>query len=186
MANTAYVILAMLSAGPKTGYEIKAKVDQSTRFFWAASYGQIYPELRRLTEAGLVTAADKAQGRRQRIEYTITEAGHATLLEWLRRPAQTCELRDEGLLKVFFANELDPDEARQLIASTEADRQTTLAELHELDRLLGDELDPYKRAVLDYGIGLFERQIEWYRRLAEMLDEQYAVASHGGSNAGAS
>ena len=31
-----------------SGYEIKALVDKSTRFFWAASYGQIYPELQRL------------------------------------------------------------------------------------------------------------------------------------------
>jgi DNA-binding PadR family transcriptional regulator len=183
MSNTAYVILAMLSDGPKTGYEIKAKVDQSTRFFWAASYGQIYPELRRLTESGLVTAADKAQGRRQRIEYTITEAGHETLLEWLRRPAGVCELRDEGLLKAFFANELEPGEARELIASTEADRQATLAELRELDRLLGDDLDPFKRAVLEYGISLFELQIEWYRQLAETIDELYAIAPRGGGSA---
>ena len=37
----------MLSLGKRTGYEIKSLGDVSTRFFWAASYGQIYPELRR-------------------------------------------------------------------------------------------------------------------------------------------
>ena len=43
--GTAYVILGMLGLGARTGYDIKRIVDQSTRFFWAASYGQIYPEL---------------------------------------------------------------------------------------------------------------------------------------------
>ena len=45
----------MLKLGRRTGYEIKSLVDVSTRFFWAASYGQIYPELARLEELGLVT-----------------------------------------------------------------------------------------------------------------------------------
>ena len=49
---TAYVILGMLGLRPMCGYEIKPLVDNSTRFFWAASYGQIYPELRRLSDAG--------------------------------------------------------------------------------------------------------------------------------------
>ena len=51
---TGYVILGMVSAQPQSGYEIKALVDTTTRFFWAASYGQIYPELKRLSELGLI------------------------------------------------------------------------------------------------------------------------------------
>ncbi len=46
LSPTAYVILGMVSGEPRSGYEIKALVDNTTRFFWAASYGQIYPELR--------------------------------------------------------------------------------------------------------------------------------------------
>ena len=57
---TSYVILGMLGMRPMCGYEIKALVDGSTRFFWAASYGQIYPELRRLTEAGLIEDPHRA------------------------------------------------------------------------------------------------------------------------------
>src|ERR1041384_5966908 len=57
----------MLRKAPKSGYEIKAQADISTRFFWAISYGQIYPELKRLEQAGvLVGAEDTARGRRRR------------------------------------------------------------------------------------------------------------------------
>ena len=60
----------MVSNEPRSGYEIKAVVDGSTRFFWAASYGQIYPELKRLAEAGLVERrrrpARRAQAHRLR------------------------------------------------------------------------------------------------------------------------
>ncbi len=51
---TGRVILGMLAQGQRTGYDIKQFVDKSTRHFWAASYGQIYPELKRLEDQGLV------------------------------------------------------------------------------------------------------------------------------------
>ncbi len=182
LSNSAYTILAMLSNGPKTGYDIKAKFDHTTRFFWAASYGQIYPELRRLAEIGLVNGVDKTQGRRARTEYAITEAGHEALLEWLRRPAVICELRDESLLKIFFADELEPDEALVLVRTMEADRRATLAELHTIAEAIGDELDPFKRSVLEYGIGLFEYAIAWCRRLAEDIDSGAVGSSAQTSN----
>ena len=56
LTPTARVILGMLALGARTGYDIKRAIDLSTRFFWGASYGQIYPELHRLEERGLVRA----------------------------------------------------------------------------------------------------------------------------------
>ena len=64
LSKTSYVILGMLRLGRRTGYEIKSLVDVSTRFFWAASYGQIYPELKRLESAGLIEGTSSPQGGR--------------------------------------------------------------------------------------------------------------------------
>ena len=67
LSKTAYVILGMLRLGQRNGYEIKSLVDVSTRFFWAASYGQIYPELARLETLGLVRGGpDHSNGRRRK------------------------------------------------------------------------------------------------------------------------
>ena len=52
------VILGLLSFRPRSGYDIKTVVDRSTRFFWAASYGQIYQELKRLEQEGLIEGED--------------------------------------------------------------------------------------------------------------------------------
>ena len=114
LSPTAYVILGMLAWSPKTGYEIKAFVDDSTRFFWAASYGQIYPELRRLRAAGLIEGADRPQGARRRTVYSLTEAGRHELHEWLASEPETFELRDEGLLRLFFAS-AEPSSAHRTI-----------------------------------------------------------------------
>src|SRR5918996_4715616 len=100
---TAYVILGMLRHEPRSGYEIKSIVDRSTRFFWAASYGQIYPELRKLADAGLIEGKSKPSGGRKRTEYTLTPAGRKELRRWLEIEPEVFEMRDEGLLKLFFS-----------------------------------------------------------------------------------
>ena len=102
--GTSYVILGMLGWRPMTGYEIKAIVDKSTRFFWAASYGQIYPELRRLAKAGLIEGRSEPQGGRQRNVYRLTAAGRRELRDWLHTEPEVLEVRDEGILKLFFAS----------------------------------------------------------------------------------
>src|SRR3954471_8646458 len=108
LAPTSYVVLGMISLGKRTGYEIKQLVDRSTRFFWAASYGQIYPELRRLEEAGLITGHADPQGGRRRRAYDLTPEGEAALAGWLRdgESRLVLETRDEALLKLFFAGVL--------------------------------------------------------------------------------
>src|SRR5829696_4111181 len=111
LSKTSYVILGMLRLGRRTGYEIKSLVDVSTRFFWAASYGQIYPELARLEKLGLVQGeADRSNGRRRKA-YELTKAGDRALHEWLTSDDPLhIELRHEGALKFFFSDALTPQE----------------------------------------------------------------------------
>jgi len=86
-----------------SGYEIKSIVDKSTRLFWAASYGQIYPELRRLTQARLIEGEARPQRDRKRNVHRLTPAGRNQLRTWLKADPEVFEVRDEGLLKLFFA-----------------------------------------------------------------------------------
>src|SRR3954451_14100752 len=116
LSPTARVLLAMIRNGRRTGYEIKQLVDVSTRFFWAASYGQIYPELRRLEEAGLIAGEDDPESGRRRRAYDITPEGEAALEAWLRSDDEPAyEMRDEGLLKLFFSSDLPREERLALI-----------------------------------------------------------------------
>ena len=92
LSKTAYVILGMLRGwASSTGYDIKALVDVSTRFFWAASYGQIYPELKRLEDAGLIEGEAEPEGgrRRKALSRSPTRGGEA-LREWLNSGEPSC------------------------------------------------------------------------------------------------
>src|SRR5205807_4069050 len=84
LTPTGRVILGMIALGKRTGYDIKQLVDSSTRYFWAASYGQIYPELRRLEQQGLIRGRSEPTGGRSRMVYALTAAGEAALQGWLR------------------------------------------------------------------------------------------------------
>ena len=162
ISATGRVVLGMLATGPKSGYDIKAVVDHSTRFFWAASYGQIYPELRRLTEAGLIEEAGHDEGSRRRTTYRITRAGRGALAAWLREPEQTHELRDEGLLKLFFAGHLEPEAALQILRAKRAEHEQTVRRFREEIEPIAATAERFgPLAVLRYGIGLHEFAIAW-------------------------
>jgi PadR family transcriptional regulator, regulatory protein AphA len=165
LSATAYVILGMLCRGPKSGYEIKALVDNSTRFFWAASYGQIYPELKRLAEAGLVVGSEEPTGGRRRTVYEITADGEQELQAWLRRPPEIFETRDEGLLKLFFAEAVEPHEALEIVRTMREYHEAGTARLRAVEAMKAKAADPYPMLVLRAGIESFEWYTGWCRRL---------------------
>jgi PadR family transcriptional regulator AphA len=105
----------MLRLGARSGYEIKRYVELSIRFFWTVSPAQIYPSLEQLEGQGLVKGRSEPRGRRPRRVYEITDRGEAALEEWLRRDDPIpFELRDLGMVKLFFADILERDEALEL------------------------------------------------------------------------
>ena len=111
-----HVVLGMISLGADTGYAIKQTVERSIRFFWTISQAQIYPSLQRLDELGLIRGRDAPRGRRPRREFALTKAGRAALVDWMRADEEIpFELRDTGMLKLFFADALASDDAQALL-----------------------------------------------------------------------
>jgi PadR family transcriptional regulator AphA len=172
LSPTAYVILGMVSREPRSGYEIKAAVDSTTRFFWAASYGPIYPELKRLSEAGLVEGVDASQGDRKRTRYAITAYGKAELKDWLRRPPEASEMREEGLLKLFFSGVLKPAEAVETLRAMRKRRLELSEQLRAMEpQKIENVEDPFPLMVLRAGIEFNEWFAKWCERMeAQLLD----------------
>lgn len=172
LSGVAKVILGALHLKPRSGYEIKRMVDHSTRFFWAASYGQIYPELRRLEKEGLVEGASEPRGGRPRRVHRLTPAGRAALRDWLRSDAGAHEVRDERLLKVFFASALPPSEAVELVRAKERGHRRTLERLRAIEAGAPgrDGRVDSPLLCLEFGIGLNEWAADWCARAAERIE----------------
>jgi PadR family transcriptional regulator AphA len=61
------VLLGLLAVEPMSGYDLGQSIRTSIGFFWNESYGQIYPNLKQLAAAGLVTAkTEKQKGKPDR------------------------------------------------------------------------------------------------------------------------
>jgi PadR family transcriptional regulator, regulatory protein AphA len=170
------VLLGMLSLGPRSGYDIKRVVDHSTRFFWAASYGQIYPELRRLEKDGLIEGEDVPNGARERRVYKLTDAGRQALVDWLVTRNFTVEYRDESLLRLFFADALPREEALRLLEDRKKGHEQFLEVLREIENLPGGKDPDFVDLVLQWGIEFNDWGIQWCEKHLERLSDKTKAA----------
>ena len=97
--------LGVLTQSDMTGYEIKKHFEQSFAHFFVAGYGSIYPALRELTRAGLVSCQDVAQDKRpDKKVYKITDAGRGQLGVALAETPPRHKVRSEFLVLMYFAH----------------------------------------------------------------------------------
>ena len=175
----AYVVLGMVRLGARSGYEVKQAVENSIRFFWTISQAQIYPSLQVLEEAGLITGRADPQGRRPRRVFDITQAGEEALKDWLTRDEpMPFELRDTGLLKVFFADALDREQALALLREVRqrsVDRVRTLRAIEPAAKAAEAEGNVYPGLTLQLGVAYHQAIIDVCADF-----ERQSAASRGG------
>jgi PadR family transcriptional regulator, regulatory protein AphA len=108
-----YAILGQLSTTPCSGYDLALYLDSSRGGFWCAAHSQIYPELRRLEEAGLIEGAPTVVGDKlEKRVYTITDAGSDVLATWAAGPPIYRPNRDPERLQLIFADRAPLDAIR--------------------------------------------------------------------------
>src|SRR3954452_996592 len=124
LTPTSYLVLGLLAReGPSTPYDLEQHVKATLGNFWSFPHTLLYSEPPRLRILGLVTETRETDGRRRRI-FAITPAGTFALGAWLDRPSGApTELRDPGLLQLFFADLASKDAKRRL-----AERRLTIHE----------------------------------------------------------
>ena len=112
------------TAGPTTGQRLRPAEDirEVDGQRWSATQSQLYGELNKLADDGLIEVADI--GPRGRKEYRITPAGRDELQRWVMSPENDPPFRDTALLRVFLLGEIEPEQARKhMVAVAEAGRR---------------------------------------------------------------
>jgi PadR family transcriptional regulator AphA len=114
LTPTSYIVLGLLrDAGEATPYDLKQRLAASVANFWPVPHAQLYREPERLAAAGYVSERREEGGRRRRF-YAIADRGREALEGWLdEAPTQPPELRDAGVLKLFFGGAPQAIAARQ-------------------------------------------------------------------------
>ncbi|AUG80642.1 PadR family transcriptional regulator [Kitasatospora sp. MMS16-BH015] len=124
-----HAILTALLERPSSGLELTRRFDRSIGFFWSATHQQIYRELGKLEQSGLIRAlpGPPAQGRRK--EYEVLPAGRTALTDWVAEPQDPKPIRDPLLLRL---------------------RAAAVVGLHGLDAELRRHLDLHERQLAEY------------------------------------
>jgi PadR family transcriptional regulator, regulatory protein AphA len=173
------VLLGLLAIESMSGYDLGISIRASVGHIWNESYGQIYPNLKKLAADGFVTSKTKRQkGKPDRRIYSITQTGLERLSKWLAVPPQPEIPRNELLLKLFFGAQVSPE---LMIRHVElmAERERTV--LRELTRLESEEISqmqqypgaPYWKMAARFGQMELESHLLWAQ---ETLDELHEMA----------
>ena len=157
---TGYALLGLLSFGEElSGYELKQWADDSLRFFWTApAMSQVYREIERLADRGLVAQRSVVrEGSRPTKVYRLTPEGEVAVRTWLAEPPEPPSLKHPIALRVFFGHLLDPDDLRKALLAHREWCDRMLADLEEVREGLGD--DPVWRnaaLVADWGLDYYQ------------------------------
>jgi len=136
LTPTSYIVLGLLErTGEATPYDLKQVVAASVGNFWSVPHSQLYAEPERLARAGLLDERREPGGRHRRL-FTLTGGGREALDAWRHEPTEELsELRDPGLLKLFFGGDV-----RALAAVQRDTHRAKLASYEERRALdAGDE-----------------------------------------------
>jgi DNA-binding PadR family transcriptional regulator len=173
------VLLGLLTIESMSGYDLGQTIRESIGYFWNESYGQIYPNLKKLAAAGFVTSKiERQKGRPDRHIYSITKKGRERLAKWLAVPPQPEIPRNEMLLKLFFGAQGSPEIPigyLERMAETERGLLERFRQIHAAITTNKQYSDtPYWKMAARFG----EIEIEAHMRWAEeTLTELKRIAS---------
>jgi len=167
-----HALLGLLADRSASGYDLLKLFDTSMANVWPATQSQIYSELNKLADTGLITVA--AEGARGRKQYALTDDGLAELRHWLTETDPVRNHRSEVLLRVFFLGVLSRDQAHDYLAGLVATFTKEDEALRELERSVDwddGNLSVYGRIALEYGLRFNVMRREWAEWAAEQVGQ---------------
>ena len=185
-----YALLAILRVGPLSGYDLQKQFSQSVGHVWHAPDSQIYPELRKMEQEGLIQAEEQLRGERGRRRlYHVTDAGDQAFVEWMNSPMEYQRVRDPAHLRAAYLETVSPDAARDFfrahIEQWERELEQWRGELARIESLTNPLLvrrlqvtaEEDREATIAFKLlayeGLVEHaltEIAWARRGLQLVD----------------
>jgi len=167
-----HALLGLLVESPASGYDLLKVFDTSLGFVWPATQSQLYGELNRLADDGLIAVT--RQGPRGRKDYTITDQGRAELEHWILDVEPDRVRRNDAMLRVFFLGTVGRERAKGYLEREAA--------VHEnLEELLGrivrttdweaGDFNRYGHLVIESGLRYAHAQAQWAHWAATQINE---------------
>ena len=177
MRTLKYAILGLLNQKDMTGYEMSEMFSSTLNEFWHANHSQIYPELQRLTDEGMVRYTEEISGQvLKKKRYALTDEGRTDFMAWLRRDeAIGATPKDTFRLRMFYSSSLPEEERRDLIEKQIARHTERKSHLEKnqkkFDAIPGPDEDAFgDYLVLMGAIMREEMTIAWMEKCLELCE----------------
>jgi DNA-binding PadR family transcriptional regulator len=181
----------MLTSQPMTGYDVYKNFQTSVGYVWHAPDSQIYPELRRMEQDGLIRGETVPWGKRgTKKRYSITEAGIRSFQEWLNTPPEHQRERDPIRLRAAYLEWAEPAASEEFFKAHIAYHSARIDDWKDMIRTLRDHSNPtlakrvqekspeeaeritaYKVFAYEGMISRAEAEIAWARKGLGLVEE---------------
>ncbi len=172
MPVSSFAILGLLSQGPASGYDLAQQVEGPISNFWPMSKSNVYGELARLEELGLIDASEVSQVKlpNKRV-FRLSAAGGETLDTWLAEPTFRKERRKNSLLvKMLFADRLTDEQIANLIDAAHREATAEQARLAAIVEMLDNFPSAiWRRSTALFGLRHSEATLQWADEMREQL-----------------
>ncbi|MFZ5965709.1 MAG: PadR family transcriptional regulator [Bacillota bacterium] len=160
-----YIILGFLMYGEKSGYDLKQCMLKSTSNFFDASFGSIYPALKKLEAKGFISLRETVEGGKYKKLYAISEHGKSDFMNWLGQPVNFSKTRPDHLVKIFFFGFLPKEKAVENLKAFIKEVEPVLNMLKEHENGAKEKADFFQLNTLLFGINYYEFVINWSNHL---------------------
>lgn len=178
MKKTRYVLLGLLQEEELSGYEMKKIIDMRMSFFWQESFGQIYPELSKMTSERLIEISNDEPAeniKREIIRYKITSEGEKELKKWMEEENEKDTSRSEFLLKMYLSTNKNVEEMKRHLLKFKEQSEEKLELFHLFEEDLKQNIGLHNNHkeilhVLSLGIGQAKLYIDWSKDVLKDLE----------------
>ncbi len=174
-----HTILGILSCQPLSGYDLKKIIQDSPFMYWSGNNNQIYKALMELLDEGYVTHETFHQeSSPSKKIYTITEDGLAELAEWVRSVPDLPELKNAFLIRLAWADRLQPNELDSVLSRYEQELRQQVLLLEEQRRrgTFAPNRTPREAylwdMIHDNTVSTYLNELEWLQRLRQGLGNE--------------
>ncbi|WP_425804800.1 PadR family transcriptional regulator [Desulfitobacterium sp. Sab5] len=180
MKKTRYVLLGLLQEENLSGYEMKKIIDKRMSFFWQESFGQIYPEINKMAEEGLIEICNtglEENIKREKIRYKITSKGERELKKWMEEENEKESVRSEFLLKMYLSTPNNIEEMKRHIIRFKKQSEEKLKLFNLFESELSQIIEVHNNHkqilyVLNLGICQAKLYIGWSEKTLKDLETE--------------
>jgi PadR family transcriptional regulator AphA len=131
-----HAILVLLETQPGSGYDLVKHFKGSLGYFWNATHQQVYLQLKKLLDEGLISYELNEQSEKpDKKVYDITNIGRSALSEWVAEPVKPNKINDALLVKLYGGHLTNTANLIKEIQRHKVIHENTLKQLQQIEAL---------------------------------------------------